>query len=157
MAVWGWSPAQQESFLRMQFDAQQRHYGQYDAPDGKSPLRIVLCDGQPCGKIRALRTPQQIELSDIALLPEFQGQGIGSRLIRDLQSEATQAGKSLRLRVRWDNEGARRLYARLGFVADESADKDEAAPSDERGMVMLDLPLCWMPPEDGMPCEAEKK
>jgi ribosomal protein S18 acetylase RimI-like enzyme len=51
---------------------------------------------------------------DIALLPEYRNAGIGARLIRDLQNEAAQTGRSLRLHVETFNP-ALRLYERLGF------------------------------------------
>jgi ribosomal protein S18 acetylase RimI-like enzyme len=48
------------------------------------------------------------------LLPEYCNRGIGSTLLRQLQSEAAAAGKPLRIHVERFNP-ALRLYERLGF------------------------------------------
>jgi ribosomal protein S18 acetylase RimI-like enzyme len=52
--------------------------------------------------------------SNIALLPEYCSRGIGTTLLRGLQSEAVAAGKPLRIHVEHFNP-ALRLYERLGF------------------------------------------
>jgi ribosomal protein S18 acetylase RimI-like enzyme len=51
---------------------------------------------------------------DIALLPEYCNRGIGTTLLRGLQSEAAAAGKPLRIHVERFSP-ALRLYERLGF------------------------------------------
>jgi ribosomal protein S18 acetylase RimI-like enzyme len=53
-------------------------------------------------------------IEEIALLPEVQGRGIGTRLIRDILQAAQRRGFPVRLSVFASNP-ARALYARLGF------------------------------------------
>lgn len=56
-------------------------------------------------------------LSSMWVAPELRGQGVGVRLIDALEQEARRLGESeLVLRVVAENEPARRLYARVGFV-----------------------------------------
>ena len=55
-----------------------------------------------------------IRIVDIALLPDYCNRGIGTSLLRGLQSEAAAAGKPLRIHVERFNP-ALRLYERLGF------------------------------------------
>jgi ribosomal protein S18 acetylase RimI-like enzyme len=55
-----------------------------------------------------------ITFLDIALLPEYQNQNIGTTLIQSLLQEATEAQKSVVLHVLRSNRAAR-LYERLGF------------------------------------------
>jgi GNAT superfamily N-acetyltransferase len=55
-----------------------------------------------------------MRLVDLALLPEFRGHGIGSRLLGQLQAEAARVGLPLRLAV-LRGRGARGFYRRLGF------------------------------------------
>lgn len=52
----------------------------------------------------------------LAVRPEFQGRGIGTRLMRHAETRARQAGLAVcSLGVEVDNDGARRLYERLGY------------------------------------------
>lgn len=51
---------------------------------------------------------------DFAILPAHRGQGIGTRLLRELQSEAAGSVRSLAIHVERLNP-ALRLYERLGF------------------------------------------
>src|SRR5205823_13362995 len=48
LAPFGWPPAQQEMFLRMQFSAQQRWYGE---AYGQASHHIILLDEKPIGRI----------------------------------------------------------------------------------------------------------
>ena len=76
--------------------------------------RIVLLDGEPAGCLWVREHEDSLELVRIYLLPEAQGQGLGTRLTREVQERARAAGLPLRLRVLKVNP-ARRLYRRLGF------------------------------------------
>lgn len=112
VAAWGWDTVQQEAFLRMQYGAQRSSY-QNRYPEAEH--RVVFCDDMPVGRIMTARTESALVLVDISLLPEFQGAGIGTALIRDLQARAAQAGLPVTLHVLATNP-ARRLYERLGFI-----------------------------------------
>ena len=113
MAAWGWGAAQQEIFLRMQFQAWQRGLL---ADASNTTDRIILRDGEKIGRIAVIRSSTEICLADIALLPNHRGRGIGATLIRELQAEAAGRSLPLRLHVIRDNRAAR-LYRRLGFAA----------------------------------------
>jgi ribosomal protein S18 acetylase RimI-like enzyme len=113
IAAWGWTAAQVEPFLRMQFDAQRRGYA-LQMPDAEH--RIVRVGGEDAGRIVVDRTGDEFLLVDVALLPQFRGTGIGTQLLRQLQAEAVSAGVPVRLHVEKSNR-ALRLYERLGFVA----------------------------------------
>jgi ribosomal protein S18 acetylase RimI-like enzyme len=112
MAFSGWSPAQQSSFVRMQYDA--RKHG-YDASYPSSETSVISIGDVPAGSIIIFRSPSETRLVDIALLPEFRSRGIGGEVIRMLISEADDAGSALRLSVLGSNQ-ARHLYERLGFI-----------------------------------------
>jgi ribosomal protein S18 acetylase RimI-like enzyme len=106
-----WSEQQREMFMRMQFDLQSRVYeGRY--PDAAHQL--ILWNGERVGRTIVDRAVDEIRLVDIALLPEFRAKGIGGCLIRDLQNEAAENSKPVRLEVFRTNP-AQRLYYRLGF------------------------------------------
>lgn len=121
VAAWGWHPAQQDAFLQMQFQFQRRSYAmQFPHADH----RIIWHEGAPVGQMLVDRSPHAIRLVDIALLPEFQGRGIGTDLIQALQAEAEQTARPLQLTVRKENAGARHLYERLGFTATTETEMD---------------------------------
>lgn len=111
-----WTDEQKYAFCRMQYDAQKADYdGRY--PDAQYDL--ILLEGRPAGRIWIGRDDELIHMLDISLLPWAQGQGIGTTLVRQLIEEARSSGKQLRHMVFVMNEGARRLYERLGFVVFE--------------------------------------
>jgi len=112
-----WDDAAWEEFVRMQFDAQRRHYARHFPGAEQS---VVFCDGMAVGRIWVFRAESEMRLLDIAILPEHRNLGIGTRLLRGLQEEARAAGVPLRHSVELGNSGARRLYERLGFAAIET-------------------------------------
>jgi ribosomal protein S18 acetylase RimI-like enzyme len=111
IAPLGWPAAQQEAFLRMQFNAQQQWYGTAYAA---AEYQIIEFNGQPVGRMVVLRDPNIWQLIDISLLPQNRGCGIGTELIRSLIRESAASGGVLKLQVLKGNP-ALRLYQRLGF------------------------------------------
>lgn len=124
LAAWGWSAAQQEPFLRMQWLAQKRGYEARYSSEGHC---ILEREGQPVGRLWVVRGARELRLVDVTLLPAYQGAGLGTALLRSLQEEAAAAGKPLRLHVSRNNP-ALRLYTRLGFTPVSGADVDPAQP-----------------------------
>jgi ribosomal-protein-alanine N-acetyltransferase len=58
----------------------------------------------------------EIHINNVALRPALRGQGLGTSLMRHVLREARRLGaRRATLEVRASNEGARRLYERLGF------------------------------------------
>lgn len=107
-----WDDAQKDSFLRMQFNAQHRFYReQFPSAD----FDIIQTVDQPIGRLYVDRREDEIRIIDIALLPEHRDSGIGSALLKDLLTEASAAGKPVRIHVERFNP-ALRLYDRLGFI-----------------------------------------
>lgn len=110
--AWGWPPAQQEAFVRMQFHARRSSYGA-GYPQAKE--NIILAGGVPAGTILVDCGEVEIRLVDIALLADYRNRGIGTQLISGLIRQAMDAGLPLRLSVLTGNP-AMRLYQRLGFT-----------------------------------------
>jgi ribosomal protein S18 acetylase RimI-like enzyme len=111
MIAWGWDRAQQDMFLRMQFQAQHQAY---EMEDEGTETNIILLEEKPVGRLIVNRTEDEIQLTDIALLTEYRSRGVGAALIKNLFDEARRAGKTVRLHVLKNNR-AIRLYERLGF------------------------------------------
>jgi len=111
LAAVEWDAAQKAAFVRMQFDAQHAYY---QAHYGSATFDIILVGGQRAGRLYVAREDDEIRIVDIAILPACCNRGIGTTLLRGLQSEAAAAGKPLRIHVEKFNP-ALRLYERLGF------------------------------------------
>ena len=111
MAVVPWTDEQKQSFLEMQFNAQRSSY-LMNQP--RAQWLIVMKDEEPIGRMIVDRSPDEIALMDIALLPEHRNAGIGSKLIKELMAEAEATSKKMTLHVESYNP-AFRLYTRFGF------------------------------------------
>ncbi len=116
LAQTGWPRAQRDAFVEQQYAAQRSHY---DANFADADLGVIEADGEACGRVWVWRAPDQVRLLDIALLPDWQGRGVGEVLLGRLQAEAAERSVPLRHAVAADNVGARRFYDRLGFVVEE--------------------------------------
>ena len=111
LAVLAWNPALRQSFIDMQFSAQQQDFGA-SYPDAENS--IILLAEQPIGRMLVDRTDAAIFLIDIAILNDYRNRRIGSSLICGLMDEAAGSQKSMRLSV-YKSNPAVRLYERLGF------------------------------------------
>ena len=107
LAGLGWDEQQKQAFIKMQFLARERTYPRVDN-------RIIVLHGRPVGRILVERNEKEILLRDVALLTAYRNGGVGSRLVRDLITEAGAARKPLRLHV-LATSPAVRLYERLGL------------------------------------------
>ena len=107
-----WNEAQKDAFFRMQFLAQSRWY---ETAYTGAEHQLILRDEQPVGRIIVLRSPRELRLVDIALLPEHRNCGIGTALMNGLLAESRQSGMPVELQVLKGNP-ALHLYERLGFT-----------------------------------------
>lgn len=99
-AIWGWDEADQRRRFRTNFDP--------------ASSRIVVAFGRDVGQLAVDLGPEEIFLAGIYLLPAYQGQGLGSRILDDLLSATWRSERPVRLQVLVGNP-ARNLYSRLGF------------------------------------------
>ena len=78
---------------------------------------LVRTEGRPVvGFCAFWLVVDEIHINNVAILPERRGQGMGTALMQRVFEEARQLGaRRATLEVRASNQGARRLYERLGF------------------------------------------
>lgn len=79
---------------------------------------VVVYDGQLVGYAGCSfnRYKHESHITNIGVSPAYQGQGIGTKLIKTLKDYSSQRGYSqMTLEVRVHNLRARKLYERLGF------------------------------------------
>ncbi|HEX9695289.1 MAG TPA: GNAT family N-acetyltransferase [Actinomycetota bacterium] len=118
MRIVPWTEEQKESFLRMQFRAQDHHYRtQLPGTD----RRVVVEDGDAVGRLYVDDRPDEIQIVDIALLPDARGRGIGTHLLTAVLDRARAECKRVGIHVERHNP-ARRFYERLGFAPVEDGD-----------------------------------
>lgn len=115
IAAFGWSEAQSNMFLRMQYEAQSKSYAmQY--PEAKH--WIIRWDDIPIGRLLVAFGEADIRIVDISLMTKHRNRGIGRTLITELKHEATEKGLPLRLHV-FQTSRAIELYRRTGFEIEE--------------------------------------
>lgn len=95
-----WDEAAQDDFFAGDWDA--------------SAFEIIMCDGVPCGYLCVEDRADDIHVREIVLLPEFQGRGVGSRILREIIERARVRRVPVRLGTHLMNRAAN-LYRRLGF------------------------------------------
>ncbi|MEC1179522.1 GNAT family N-acetyltransferase [Metasolibacillus meyeri] len=108
---WGWTEEQQNTFLTMQWQAQQASYSQ-QFPQASQWL--ILFENNAIGRCIIEDLQQYLHLIDLSILPNYQGKGIGTTVLKRLQQMVTQDEKPLCLKVLRTNP-AKQLYERLGF------------------------------------------
>ena len=112
IAQFGWDAAEQQAFITLQSQMQTRSYAmQY--PNAEHS--VIKYRGQSAGRVIVDRTAAAVSLTDIAILPEFRGQGIATTVIKRLKEEAARTGRDIELTVERMNANAFQLYRKLGF------------------------------------------
>jgi ribosomal protein S18 acetylase RimI-like enzyme len=106
-AMWGWDEQVQDELFEKGFTPENQW--------------IVHMDGQDVGVIGVTRRPSEYFLDNIQIVPAYQGRGIGSALILELQDRADREGVPIGLQVIRSNR-ARKFYERLGFVVTHRSD-----------------------------------
>jgi ribosomal protein S18 acetylase RimI-like enzyme len=100
-AMWGWDEAAQQAKFEARFTA--------------AGHEVIVCDGADAGLLQVVDEGTHLVVGKIELLPRFQGQGIGTVLLRRILDGARVRRIAVRLQVLRANTRARRLYERLGF------------------------------------------
>ena len=77
-------------------------------------LEIIEVDGQAAGTFSREIHPDYFAIAQLYLLPQFQKQGIGTKLLLEQLDKAHSLGLQVRLNVLLENR-ARKLYESLGF------------------------------------------
>ena len=105
-ATYGWDDAFQAEYFRSRWDPANR--------------QIICVNNLDIGVLKLEQPhPGTIFLALIEVHPDYQGQGIGTAVIRDVMAGAHQRGLEVELNVLKTNPKAKRLYERLGFVITE--------------------------------------
>src|SRR5687768_3874951 len=99
--TWGWD----DTWQRRDFDRRFREY----------VTSIIEFDGNAAGGLLLEWKPDSLYIHELQLLPEYQGQGIGTTVIGKVIEQAAARRLPVTLSVVPANPRAKRLYERLGF------------------------------------------
>jgi ribosomal protein S18 acetylase RimI-like enzyme len=111
LSILPWTADEKKAFLEQQFIAQTTHYRK-NYPS--AAFLVIGFEGRSVGRLYVCLARSELRLMDIALLPEFRGQGLGRALIHAVIDLAAEAGVDLTLHVEPFNP-AMAWYQRLGF------------------------------------------
>lgn len=108
VASWGWGEIEAQQFLKMQYEWQK---SAYLAKYPNLEFRIIYFEGEKAGRLLLGKLENKLIIVDITILPIFQGNGVGTKIISEIQKEAD----NVQLSVKQSNERAIKLYKKLGF------------------------------------------
>ena len=80
LALVPWTPEQKQAFLAGQFKAQRHHYRTYNAD---CAFGVITHRDQPIGRLYLECGRRRIHIVDIALMPDWRAQGIGTAILYD--------------------------------------------------------------------------
>jgi len=98
--LFGWDQRHQEESFAGWFNVQQ--------------ASIIVADGRDVGWMQTRTSEREVFLGSLYVIPDMQGLGIGTQILRGLIAQAKLASKALTLAV-MKNNPAIRLYERMGF------------------------------------------
>jgi ribosomal protein S18 acetylase RimI-like enzyme len=99
--TWGWDEAWQRA-----------HFDSRFAP---AAISVITVAGRDVGVLSLQARPAELYVAALEVAPEMQGRGLGTAVMRRVLADAASRGLPVTLQVLKANEGARRLYERLGF------------------------------------------
>jgi len=99
--TWGWDETIQADMFKDRFNPEHS--------------QIIVVDGRDAGVLSMERRSDMLFLGNIQILPEKQGHGLGTEIIKTILAQASREGIPVTLQVLEVNP-ARHLYERLGFV-----------------------------------------
>ena len=100
--VWGWEEADQRKLHDRRFRAED--------------FTVIAVNGVDIGTMYVTLEPDCVQVHQIYILPEHQGQGVGRLCMLAVLDSASGLGLPVRLRVLKVNPRAAVLYERLGFA-----------------------------------------
>jgi GNAT superfamily N-acetyltransferase len=108
-----WSDQEKQAFILQQFLAQHDYYQKNYIG---AAFYLIFKNKTPIGRLYIHQNFQGngIRIIDIAMLPNWRNKGIGSSILEDILTKATQLNKPVSIHVESFNP-AKHLYERLGF------------------------------------------
>lgn len=106
--MFGWDAATQDDFANKAFD--------------EGGMHIITHNEKKVGVVGWDQYENYLWLKELFLLPEYQNQKIGSKVLEHSINKAQAVNKDLRLQTLKENIGAKKLYERFGFEVTDKTD-----------------------------------
>lgn len=103
---------------------EERHQRHFSAFWERGHIQIIEVDGSPIGVLQLFEAGDEIDIGEIQISPVYQGQGLGlgTKVLSDVINRAKTDSKNITLSTGLKNEGAVRLYQKLGFTETRRSD-----------------------------------
>lgn len=120
MNYWQGEDAEEEKkkILNLQFNALGAHQNRLKQI-AETKENIIEMDGAPVGRFLVAGGREELRLSEISIVPEWRGKGLGQMVIKSTMEECIRTSRVLRLCVEIQNTTALGLYRSLGFYTIE--------------------------------------
>lgn len=113
---------------------------QHDFVDGPGQYWVAVQGEEVCGYFCLWFVADEVQLVNIAVHPDQQGQGIGSSMMEKVIREAKdRQAVYLFLEVRESNEPAIHLYEKYGLELRAKKEKAYSSPAESGRLMALDL------------------
>ena len=90
--------------------------------DEDTDMLMITMDDNTIGKIRVKREDGEAWIYGFCILPDYQGKGIGRKVLRNVVKDQSALGHSVHLEVETKNAHALKLYESVGFKAIHAQD-----------------------------------
>ncbi len=90
--------------------------------DEDTDMFMITMDDKTIGKIRVKREDGEAWIYGFSILPDYQGKGIGRKVLRKVVKDQSALGYSVHLEVETKNQHALKLYESVGFKAIHAQD-----------------------------------
>lgn len=101
--IWGWD----ESYQEKDFDSDFSQIEQF---------KVIEINGKFIGFVQCYLEHSCYHVVEIHLLPEYRGRGMGSGILKALQKTCMAQGRKIQIGCFKENNRAKDLYQRLGFI-----------------------------------------
>lgn len=107
--------------FKIDLDKELKEYAEKFVPE---KIQIIQFDSEDVGRLRIIRSLDEIYVGGIQILPAFQNKGIGSAIFKDIITEADKLKIPIVLEVAKVNKLAFQFYKKLGFYKVGEKDTD---------------------------------
>ncbi len=90
--------------------------------DEDTDMFMIAVEDKTIGKVRVKREDGEAWIYGFCILPEYQGKGVGRKVLREVVKGQSELGHSVHLEVETKNAHALKLYESVGFKAVHAQD-----------------------------------